>query len=117
MINQIVLLGRLGRDPELRYSASGTAISTFSLCFNSYKEKVGWIEVTSFNKLAESISKNLVKGSKVVVSGMLDEDKWEDQSGNKKSKLKIICNNIEFLSKDIHDNKNDYNQNDYNLPF
>lgn len=106
MLNQVALIGNLGRDPEVRYSSSGMAITTFSLCFKSGKDKIGWINVVSFNKLAETIGQHLSKGSKVGITGVLDENKWEDSQGNKKSNIQIICNNIEF----IKTNKQDGNQ-------
>ena len=97
MINQVVLTGNLGRDPELRYSASGMPIATFSLCFKSGKDKTGWVNVVSFNKLAENIASHLSKGSRVGIIGVLDENKWEDNQGSKRSTLQVICNNIEFI--------------------
>ena len=97
MINQVVLIGNLGRDPEVKYSSSGMPITTFSLCFNSGKDKTSWINVVSFNKLAETIGQHLSKGSRVGVVGVLDENKWEDSQGNKKSNMQVICNNIEFI--------------------
>lgn len=97
MINQVVLIGNLGRDPEVRYTATGMAVTTFSLCFSSGKDKTGWINVVSFNKLAETIGQHLSKGSRVGVVGVLDENKWEDNQGNKRSSLQVICNNIEFI--------------------
>lgn len=97
MINNVVLIGNLGRDPEVKYSASGTAIANFSICFKSGKDKTGWIKVVCFNKLAEIVGQHLSKGSKVGISGVLDENKWEDAQGNKKSMIQIICNNIEFI--------------------
>lgn len=106
MLNQVVLIGNLGRDPEVRYSSSGMSICTFSLCFSSGKDKTGWINVVSFNKLAETIGQHLSKGSRVGIAGVLDENKWEDSQGNKKSNLQVICNNIEF----IKTNKPDTNQ-------
>lgn len=105
MLNSVVLVGNLGRDPEVKYSASGMAIATFSLCFNSGKDKSGWVNVVCFNKLAETVGRSLKKGSRVGITGILDENKWEDNQGNKKSTLQIICNNLEFISKINQDNQ------------
>ena len=97
MFNQVVLVGNLGRDPEVRYSASGMAITTFSMCFKSGKDKEGWVNVVLFNKLAEFAGERLHKGARIGVIGVLDENKWEDKQGNTKRNLQIIGNNIEYI--------------------
>lgn len=81
MLNQIVLTGNLGGDPELNYYGEGEPVASFNLAFNSSKKKTGWIKVTCFKKLAEIAEKYLHKGARVAVVGTLDQRKWEDEKG------------------------------------
>lgn len=97
MLNQVVLTGNLGRDPEVRYSATGTAVTTFSMCFKAPKGKDVWINVVLFGKLAESASQHLSKGSRIGIIGVLDENSWEDQNGNTRRNFQIIGNSIEYI--------------------
>lgn len=97
MINQIVISGNLGGDPETFYTPEGTQITSFSIAFKSTKkDKTCWIKVTAFTKLSEIAEKYLHKGDKITVIGLLDQDKWESNDGTTKSSYKIIANSIEF---------------------
>lgn len=102
-INQVAISGNLGRDPELRATASGTQVCSFSVCVNHRKQENGgwvddpnWVDVTFFGNRAEAIHKYLSKGSLVFVSGRLHQNKWEDKNGNKRSKLEVIGDEIHF---------------------
>lgn len=97
MLNQIVIAGNLGQNPEIFHSKNGNQIASFSLCCNISKEKTIWLKVVCFGKLAELAKKFLSKSSKVAVSGALDFEEWE-KNGEKKSTYKIIANNLEFLT-------------------
>lgn len=97
MLNQVVLTGNLGRDPEVRYSSTGTAITSFSICFKASKNKDVWIDVVLFGKIAESAGQHLHKGARVGIIGMLDENSWEDQNGNTKRKFQVIGNSVEYI--------------------
>lgn len=87
-LNQVVICGRLGKDPEMRYTASGTAVSNFSLAVSSwvkqddpdnpYKENVTWIDVTCWGKNAERAAKQAQKGTEALVIGRIDTRSWED---------------------------------------
>lgn len=116
MINNVVLVGNLGRDPEVKYTSAGMAITTFSLCFNSGKDKNGWINVVCFNKLAETAGQHLSKGAKVGIVGVLDENKWEDNNGNKRSNIQIICNNIEFIKLNKQQNQGQGQNQGFGIP-
>ena len=67
------------------------------MCFKSGKDKEGWVNVVLFNKLAEFAGERLHKGARIGISGVLDENKWEDGQGNTKRNLQIIGNNIEYI--------------------
>lgn len=99
-MNTIVLTGNLGADPESVFTDEGTHIANFSLAFKSTKQKTGWIKVTCFNKLAELVEKHLHKGARVGITGMLDQDKWETNDGEKKTTFKLIANSVEFIKTD-----------------
>jgi len=97
-INNIVISGNLGNDPESFFTPTdGSQIVTFSLAFRSTKEKTGWIKITCFKKLAEIAEKYLHKGARIAVVGILDQSKWETEDGQKRSNFSILANSIEFI--------------------
>jgi single-strand DNA-binding protein len=102
-VNHVVLVGRLTRDAELKYTPSGFPISTFSLAINRNKkngdtwvEEPHYFDVELFGKSAESLKTYLVKGKQIAVEGELRQDRWE-QDGQKRSKVKIAANNVQLL--------------------
>jgi single-strand DNA-binding protein len=99
-MNQVVLTGNMGADPDMRYSADGNPVATFNLAFNSGKEKTGWIKVVAFNRLAEVCEQYLHKGARIGVIGVLDQHKWETEEGTQRSMFQLIANNIEFIKTD-----------------
>jgi single-strand DNA-binding protein len=100
MLNQCILTGNLGADPESFFTAEGMQITTFNIAFRSGKDRTGWIKVASFNKLAELVEKYLHKGAKVAVMATLDQKKWEAEDGSKKSTFQLLANSIEFIKTD-----------------
>ena len=100
MLNSIVLTGNLGGDPEVFYGQEGDPVCTFNLAFRASKQKTGWIKLVCFGKLAESAEKHLHKGARVGISGMLDQQKWEDDNGNARTSFQLIANTIEFIKTD-----------------
>jgi len=98
-MNHTILSGNLGNDPDVFYSSEGNQIVSFSLAFKSGKDKTSWIKVTCFNKMAEVAEKYLHKGAKVLVSGTLDQKKWESE-GQQRSTFQLIANQIEFIKTD-----------------
>jgi len=105
-INKVTLAGRLTRDPETRYTNSGTAITDISLAVSRfYKNEAGktrdetdFIDVTAFGRSAENIQKHLHKGNPLFVEGRLKLDQWDDkQTGAKRSKLKVIAESMQFV--------------------
>ena len=105
-LNKTFLIGNLTRDPELRYIPSGTAVASFGLAVNrtytnSDGEKVDdvcFIDIVAWNRLAEICGQYLTKGKPVFVEGRLQMNSWEQEDGKKRSKLKVIAQNIQFLS-------------------
>ena len=105
-INSVCISGNLGRDPELRMTASGMQVCSFSVCVNDRRKNnqgewvdvPNWVDVTFFGNRAESISQYLSKGSLVFVSGRLHQNTWENKDGQKRSKLEVIGDDIQFGS-------------------
>lgn len=104
-LNQVVLLGNLTRDPELRTTPNGMSVCSFSLALNrSYKVKEEWTEATDYidvvvwNKLAESVSGNVSKGNPLLVTGRLQSRNFESQ-GQKRNKVEVVAQEIIFLQK------------------
>lgn len=103
-VNQVVLLGNLTRDPELRQTPSGQDVANFSLALNrSYKNGDGeWVEATDYvdivawGKLASSVAQYLTSGSRALVDGRLQSRSWETD-GVKKSKVEVLANDVIFL--------------------
>ncbi len=105
MYNRIILIGNLTKDPELRYTPNGAAVSTFRIAVNTrYKqgednrEETLFIDTVVFGKQAENCSEYLSKGSQVLVEGRLQERRWESD-GQQKSKFEVIAQNVRFLAR------------------
>ena len=104
-LNQCTFIGRLGKDPETRYLANGDAATNFSIAVGeSWKDKQGqkqerteWVNVSCFGRIAEICGEYLRKGSKVMVSGKMKTDKWQDQSGNDRYTTKIMLRDMNML--------------------
>lgn len=104
-MNKAILIGRLGSDPELRFSPSGTPVATFTVATNeSYKDKEGkkvestdWHKVVAWNKLAEVIGQYLKKGSLVCVEGKIKTRSYDDKEGKKVYITEIVANEIQML--------------------
>jgi single-strand DNA-binding protein len=104
--NQVILIGNLTRDPELRYLPKGTAVAKFGLAVNrtwktetgESREEVTFIDIDAFGRQAETICQYLKKGRPVLVQGRLKLDTWDDkQTGQKRSKLGVLLENFQFL--------------------
>jgi single-strand DNA-binding protein len=100
-INTVILIGRLTKDADLSYTGGGSAIMNFSIAVDHMKKKDGSADTSFFNckafgKLAENLSKYLVKGKQVGVKGYLKQDRWE-KDGQKQSRISINCDEIELL--------------------
>ena len=91
-------IGRIANEIEIRYTKDGTAVANFSLALDNYGDKTSFINVTCWRKLAENVAEYMEKGRQIGVSGELEQDKWENKQGEKRSKIKINARNIKFLS-------------------
>lgn len=104
--NKIIIVGNLGRDPELRYTPQGVAVCNFSVATNEKKrDKSGemqdvttWFRVTLWRNLAENASKYLTKGSPVYVEGRLGLEEWTDRDGNNRYTLEVQGTEMHFIS-------------------
>ena len=106
-LNLVQIIGRLGRDPELRYTSSGSPICSLNVATDeSYNdrdgnrvERVEWHRVSVFGKIAESCANYLAKGSLVYVEGNLTTRKWQDQNGQDRSTTEIKAKSVQFLDR------------------
>lgn len=104
-LNITFLIGRLTRDPELRYIPTGTAVCEFGLAVNrewndssgQKQKEVLFIECTAWARRAEVMAQYLKKGAPVFVEGHLKLDEWQAEDGSKRSKIKFVCDNFQFL--------------------
>jgi single-strand DNA-binding protein len=105
-VNKVILVGNLGRDPEIRYSPNGGAVATLSLATSdSWKdkntgeqvEKTEWHRIVMFRRLAEIAGEYLKKGSKVYIEGKLQTRKWQDQNGQDRYTTEIVANEMQML--------------------
>lgn len=105
-VNKVILVGNLGKDPEVKYTPSGTPVAKFSLATNErYKDKAGewqdrteWHNIVAWQRLAEIVGEYVKKGSKIYIEGRLQTSSWEDkQSGEKKYRTEIIASDLVLL--------------------
>ncbi len=104
-LNKVILLGHLGRDPELRYTASGKAVATFTLATSfqwrdqdgNEQDKTEWHRIVAWGRLGEICGEYLSKGKQVFIEGRIQTREWEDQDGNKRTSVEIIANDLIML--------------------
>ena len=102
MLNKVVVMGRFTKDPELRRTGSGTAVTSFSLaCDRDFKSQSGdketdFIEVVAWKNTAEFVSKYFSKGRMAVVEGRLQIRDWTDKAGNKRTTAEVVADNVYF---------------------
>ncbi|HEY4761145.1 MAG TPA: single-stranded DNA-binding protein, partial [Thermoguttaceae bacterium] len=100
--NRVILVGNLTRDPELRYLQSGTAVADIGLAVNErwknangeWVDETTFVDVTLWARTAEVAGEYLSKGSQVMIEGRLKLDQWETQDGQKRSKMKVVCDRM-----------------------
>jgi single-strand DNA-binding protein len=104
-LNRVILIGRLTRDPELRYTPSGTAVASFSLANNrtyavtgEKKDQVSYFDCVAWSKLGEIITEYCKKGHRIAVEGRLQQRRWDDQDGKKRTKVEVVIENFQFLT-------------------
>jgi len=105
-INKVILIGNLGRDPEVRYTPDGTAVTNFSIATSlewndknsgEKKEKTEWHRIVTFRKLAEICGQYLSKGRQVYVEGRLQTRSWDDKEGVKRYMTEVVADTVQFL--------------------
>lgn len=105
-LNQVQIIGRLGNDPEMRYTASGSAIANMSVATTEkwrdkqtgeQQERTEWHRVSFFGRIAEVCGEYLKKGSQVYISGKLQTRKWQDQDGNDRWTTEIVGRDMQML--------------------
>lgn len=105
-INKVILVGRLGRDPEVRYTPSGVAVANFSMATSEEwkdkdtgdkKERTEWHRIVAWRRLGEICGEYLHKGSQIYIEGKLQTRDWEDRDGNKRYTTEIVAQNMQML--------------------
>lgn len=107
------LIGNLGNDPDMRYSASGSPLLRFNVASNyrtrtpegEFQDKTEWVRVTVTGNRAESLSQYLRKGSRVYVEGRLEARPWTDQQGQIRAGLEVLANEVQFMSSRADDER------------
>ena len=106
MVNKVILIGRLGRDPEMRYTAGGTPVCNFTLATDEvFRDKGGetqkrteWHRIVAWAKLAEQCSKLLGKGKLCYIEGRLQTRDWNDREGHKRTSTEIVARQMRILT-------------------
>ncbi len=99
-INQVIIMGRLTRDPEMRTTTTGKSIASFSLAVDrgGQDDQADFFDVTAWEKLAELVTQYLSKGRRCLVQGRLRQDSWDDKdTGKKRTKVEIVATDVTFL--------------------
>lgn len=101
MLNRVILIGRLTRDPELRYTPNGTAVCNFSLAVNRKfnREETDFIDIVTWKGLAENCANYLGKGRLAAVDGRLQVRTYENQEGQKRKVTEVVADDVRFLDK------------------
>ncbi len=107
MVNKVILIGNLGKDPEVRYTSGGQAVANLRIATSrswtdkasgQKKEETEWHDVEVWGKQAEQVGEYLAKGRQVYVEGRLKTDKWQDKtSGQERSRVKVVADSVRFL--------------------
>jgi|KBSMisStaDraftv2_1062788.scaffolds.fasta_scaffold2864355_1 single-strand DNA-binding protein len=106
-LNKVMLIGNLGTDPEMRYTANGSAVTTFRMAVSrsfgageeGRREETEWFTVVTWNKLAELLGQHMQKGRKVYVEGRLSTRSWDGPDGQKRYRTEVIANQVLFLDR------------------
>lgn len=104
-LNKVMIIGHLGKDPEMRYTPSGRAVTTFNVAvsrsWNSSdgerRSETEWFKVVSWGNLAEICNKYLTKGQQVYIEGRLQTRRWEDKEGNQRKSVEVVANEMTML--------------------
>ena len=112
MLNHIVIMGRFVRDPELRRTGNGTAVTSFTLAvdrdFGKEEKETDFIDCVAWRQTGEFVSKYFAKGRMAVVSGRLQIREWTDKDGNKRRQAEIVADNVYFGDSKPNNNQSEY---------
>tara|TARA_B100001971_G_scaffold91031_1_gene83987 strand:- start:55884 stop:56339 length:456 start_codon:yes stop_codon:yes gene_type:complete len=123
-VNKVIILGRLGQDPELKYTPSGAAVCNFSLATSETwndkasgqkQEKTEWHRIVVWGKLAELCNQYLSKGRQAFVEGKIQTRSWEDKDGNKRYTTEISAQTVQFIGGQAGASNYDMQSNDANM--
>jgi len=123
-VNKVILIGNLGKDPEMRYTSGGQAVANFSLATtDSYTNKEGekqenteWHRIVAWGRLAEICGEYLSKGKMIYIEGSIKTRAWEDSGGNKKWTTEIVARNMQMLGGGKGDNPETSKQTENSKP-
>ncbi len=119
-LNKVMIIGHLGRDPEMRYTPSGRPVTTFSVATNrswtttdgERRTDTEWFNVVAWNKLAEICNQYLSKGQQVYIEGRLQTRRWEDANGTRHTSVEIVANEMIMLGERRGGEEEDYSEAD-----
>ena len=130
MLNRIVVMGRCGKDPEIRMTKKGTSVASVTLAVDrdysaDQNKETDWIDVVAFGKTAEFVEKYFSKGQMAIVTGRLQIRNWEDKEGNKRRSAEILADHVYFGEgkkdrAETYEPQGEFNEitdDDPNLPF
>lgn len=114
-MNCVQLSGRLVKDPDIKYNSNGTAITTFTLAVRDREDHTDFIPIVCYGKTAENVANYKKQGDYIIVVGKIHQSKWETSDGQKRSKLEIYANKIEFVvnKKENDENTTESNEQDF----
>ena len=118
-VNKVILLGRLGQNPEVRQTQTGMTIATLSLATNEIvkeETQTEWHRVVVFGKAAETIQQYSKKGDQLFIEGRIRTSKWQDKDGNTKYSTEVICNQFQFVGGGSNQNSNQPTPNYDGIP-
>tara|TARA_B100000700_G_C15003577_1_gene837453 strand:- start:352 stop:822 length:471 start_codon:yes stop_codon:yes gene_type:complete len=111
-LNRVMLIGRLGQDPEIRYTQSGSAVANFNIATNDYwtdkkgekQERTEWHSLVLWGKLADLAQSYLKKGSQIYIEGRIQTRDWEDEQGQRHFKTEVVVTTMQFLDSKFSEN-------------
>lgn len=120
-VNKVILVGRLGNDPEIRYTQQGVAVTNFNIATSENwldkggqkQERTEWHRIVVWGKMAETCSQYLAKGRQVFVEGRLQTRQWEDKDGGKRYTTEVVAATVQFLDRG---DKAQVSQDDSSMP-
>lgn len=99
--NNVTIIGTVGRDPEIRYTPSGATVASFGVAVNrrwkrgdEWQEETSWFDVKCWSQMAENVAESIHKGTRVIVTGRLEQRSWETDNGEKRSKVEIVADEV-----------------------